>query len=225
MIMKRSAAIALLALFTACEKTSAPAKGEGLLHPDPAKVAAPGPDSFSVHVVTSRGPVDLIVHRDWSPNGADRLYYLVSNDYFDGIRFYRVIGGFMAQFGAAGDTAVAHAWDRLSFADDPVKHSNTRGTLTFASMMRPGTRTTQLFINYRDNTQLDGMGFSPIGQVTNGIAAVDSLFSGYGEGAPGGHGPDQGQLGREGNAYLLREFPKLDYIVTARIGQEWKKAK
>jgi peptidyl-prolyl cis-trans isomerase A (cyclophilin A) len=237
--MKRSAAIALVVCITACEKAPAPAKAPesaaapvevvapptaAILHPDPAKIAAPGPDSFAVHVVTSRGPFDLKVRRGWSPKGADRLYYLFSNGYYDGIRFYRVIDGFMAQFGAAGDTAVASVWRDLRLADDPVRQANTRGRLTFATA-GPDTRTTQLFINYGNNAQLDKMGFSPVGEVTNGMSVVDSLYGGYGEGAPQGRGPDQGRLGREGNAYLVREFPKLDYIMTARVSEEWKKKK
>ncbi len=220
---------------TACEKAAPPpvakapeaavaaaAPSQALLHPDSAKAKAVGPDSFVVHVVTSKGPFDVKIHRDWSPRGSDHLYYLVSNGFYDGIRFYRVIGGFMAQFGAASDTAVGHIWGNWAIQDDPVKHSNTRGTLSFATR-GPNTRSTQLFINYGANSNLDGMGFSPLGEVTTGMGVVDSLYNGYGEGAPNGRGPDQGQLGREGNAYLVREFPQLDYIVTARVAQEWKK--
>jgi peptidyl-prolyl cis-trans isomerase A (cyclophilin A) len=238
--MKRSAAIALVVFVAACEKApppppvkapEAPAAAApvaappsaALLKPDPAKVDVVGPDSFAVHFVTSRGAFDVKVRRAWSPKGSDHLYYLVSNGFYDGIRFYRVIDGFMAQFGAAGDTAVGHVWGERRIADEPVKHGNTRGTLTYAKTSAPNSRSTQLFINYRDNAQLDGMGFSPLGEVTIGMAVVDSLYHEYGEGAPSGRGPDQGQLGREGNAYLVREFPKLDYIVTARVSEEWKK--
>jgi len=241
--MKRSAnvVLALAVAIAACEKAPAPAAkapeaaattaavpappSQAILHPDAAKLFEAAPDSFAVHVVTSHGAFDIKVHRDWSPKGVDRLYYLVSNGFYDGIRFYRVIDGFMAQFGAHGDTAVAHVWSDRPFKDDPVKHSNKRGTLTFAKTGAPDSRTTQLFINYRDNVQLDGMGFSPLGEVTSGMGAVDSLYKEYGEGAPSGRGPDQGQLGHEGNAYLIREFPKLDYIVTARVSEEWKKGK
>jgi peptidyl-prolyl cis-trans isomerase A (cyclophilin A) len=217
-----SALTAIVVLIAACDK--APPPNEALLHPDPAKLAAAAPDSFSVHVVTSRGPFDLKIRRDWSPIGVDRLYYLVSNGFYDGVRFYRVMDGFMAQFGAPGDTAVARAWSDRTIKDDFVKHGNTRGTLTFAKTSAPDSRGTQLFINYRDNTQLDGMSFSPLGEVTAGMPVVDSLFSGYGEGPPGGHGPDQAQLAQEGNAYLLRQYSRLDYIVTARVSQEWKKS-
>jgi peptidyl-prolyl cis-trans isomerase A (cyclophilin A) len=235
------AALGVMATLTACEKSppppaqasvaaapAAPAAavslppGPGLLKPDAAKVDAAGPDSFAVHVVTSKGPFDLKIHRNWAPKGSDRLYYLISNNYYDGIRFYRVLSGFMAQFGAAGDTAVGRVWSERRITDDPVTHSNTRGTLTFATA-GPDTRTTQLFINYGSNAMLDGQHFAPLGEVTSGMPVVDSLYNGYGEGAPQGHGPDQGQLGHEGNAYLIREFPKLDYIVTARVTEEWKK--
>ncbi|MGH7653435.1 MAG: peptidylprolyl isomerase [Gemmatimonadaceae bacterium] len=234
----RSAAVALLILAAACEKAPAPAAkapiastpaaaaapSEALLHPDYAKFTAQGPDSFAVHVVTSHGAFDLKVHRNWSPKGADRLYYLFSNNYFDGIRFFRVINGFMAQFGMSGDTAVQRVWKDLNLRDEPVTHSNKRGTLTFADA-GPDTRSTQLFINFADNAQLDRGGFTPVGEVTNGMGAVDSLYGGYGEGAPAGKGPDQTRITLEGNTYLEREFPKLDYIVTAHVSQEWKKGK
>jgi peptidyl-prolyl cis-trans isomerase A (cyclophilin A) len=244
--MKRSAAIALLVFAAACDKSPAPAaktpdapaaaaapmaapvaggpSAGGLLHPDSAKVAAVGPDSFMVHVTTSRGAFDIKVHRDWSPKGADRLYYLVSNNFYDGIRFFRVLDGFMAQFGMPGDPSIGRVWSDRGIDDEPVKHSNKRGTLTFATA-GPNSRTTQLFINFRDNTQLDGMGFAPFGEVTSGMKSVDSLYKGYGEGAPDGRGPDQGRIRSEGNAYLAREFPKLDSIVTARVSQEWKQGK
>ena len=243
--MKRSALVALVAFVAACEKAppppvekaptppvaAAPAEPvvppistAGLLHPDAAKLAATGPDSFSVHVITSKGAFDLIVRRAWSPKGADRLYYLVSNGYYDGIRFFRVLDGFMAQFGAAGDPEIAKVWEPLRIKDDPVRQSNTRGRLTFATG-GPDTRTTQLFINFGNNGQLDQSGFSPIGEVKAGMNVVDSLYNGYGEGAPAGPGPDQGRIGREGNPYLNKEYPKLDYIKTARVSQEWKKSK
>jgi peptidyl-prolyl cis-trans isomerase A (cyclophilin A) len=248
-----AAGFALVVLIAACDKSPAPAKAPdaapaapapvaaatpaeapeavpspptaAILHPDAAKVEAAGPDSFSVHVVTSRGKFDAIVRRDWAPKGSDRFYYLVSNYYFDGIRFFRVLPGFMAQFGMSGDTAVNRVWKDKSFADDPVKRSNTRGMLTFANRGSPGTRANQLFINFGNNAQLDAMFFAPIGEVTKGMDVVESLFNGYGEGAPGGAGPDQTRINNEGNSYLTKDFPKLDYIVTARVSQEWKKAK
>jgi peptidyl-prolyl cis-trans isomerase A (cyclophilin A) len=231
--MKRVCAALVLVVLAACENkpappppppavSSAPAAPAALLTPDPAKLSATGPDSFVVRFTTSRGVFDIKVHRAWAPRGADRLYYLASNGFFDGVRFFRVLSGFMAQFGAHGNPAVARGWDGRSILDDPVKHSNTRGTLTFATA-GPNTRTTQLFINYGSNVQLDGQGFSPLGEVVTGLSAVDSLYSGYGEGAPGGQGPNQGRISSEGNAYLMREFPKLDSIVTATVTGEWKK--
>lgn len=242
----KSSLIALAALIAACEKAPPPAKApetpaekawaaaaaavpapptEAILHPDPAKLAAAGPDSFIVHTVTSRGDFDMIVHRKWAPKGSDRLYYLVSNGFFDGARFFRVLDGFMAQFGVSGDTTVSRVWRDLHLTDDPVTQSNTRGRLTFATA-GPNTRTTQLFINFGNNASLDKTGFSPIGEVSNGMNVVDSLYSGYGEGNEGGgRGPAQGKLGKEGNAYLKKDFPKLDFIVTTRIAQEWKKNK
>ncbi len=244
--MKRPIAIALVVLLAACEKAPPPPKApetaaektaaaaaaavpapptEAILHPDAGKLAAAGPDSFSVHMVTSRGEFDLMVHRKWAPKGSDRLYYLVSNGFFEGVRFFRVLDGFMAQFGVSGDTTVSRVWRDLHLADDPVTQSNTRGRLTFATA-GPNTRTTQLFINFGNNTQLDKAGFAPVGEVTNGMAVVDSLYNGYGEGNEGGgKGPAQGRLGMEGNPYLKKDFPKLDYIVTAKISQEWKKTK
>lgn len=160
------------------------------------------------------------VHRDWAPRGADRLYTLVKSGYYDDTRFFRVIDGFMAQFGASGDPATAARWTDSLIADDSVRQSNLRGRLSFASA-GPNTRTTQLFVNTVDNPRLDGMGFSPVGEVVSGIVAIDSLYAGYGEGAPNGSGPDQGRIADEGNAYLDREFPKLDRIRQARITREW----
>lgn len=164
-----------------------------------------------------------MVYRAWSPRGADRFHYLAANGFYDGVHFFRVLKGFMAQFGVHGDPSVTAAWERQRLLDDPVKHSNTRGMLTFAMTSAPNTRGTQLFINYGNNAQLDASGFSPLGQVTKGISVVDSLYGGYGEGAPGGAGPDQSRIVAEGNKYLNRDFPKLDSIVTARVGEEWKK--
>lgn len=186
--------------------------------PRAAPVAAP--DSFEVTFATSRGDVVVRAHRNWAPRGADRLYALVRAGYYDDTRFFRVLDGFMAQFGAAGDPDVGRQWSDSTIPDDPVTQSNVRGMVTFASA-GPDTRTTQLFINTADNARLDGMGFAPVGSVVRGMEAVDSLHSGYGEGAPMGGGPDQAMIAREGNAYLDREFPRLDAIRGARITREW----
>jgi peptidyl-prolyl cis-trans isomerase A (cyclophilin A) len=189
---------------------------DALLHPDPAALAAPAPDSFRAVFETSKGNFVVQVHRDWAPLGADRFYHLVRLGYFDDARFFRVISGFMAQFGLHGDPRVNAAWEALRIADDSVKQTNRRGTITFATA-GPNTRTTQLFINYANNANLDAMGFAPIGEVVRGMEVVDALYAGYGEGPPGGRGPDQFRIGSEGNAYLTREFPQLDFVRHACI--------
>ncbi|HWH67913.1 MAG TPA: peptidylprolyl isomerase, partial [Candidatus Sulfotelmatobacter sp.] len=143
-------------------------------------------------------------------------YNLVRSGFFKDVAFFRVIPGFMCQFGIHGDPSVSAKWRSAKIPDDPVKGSNTRGTITFATA-GPNTRTTQLFINFADNSNLDGMGFSPFGKVTEGMDVVDKIYSGYGEGAPRGHGPDQGRIQMEGNAYLKKDFPNLDYIKAATI--------
>ena len=178
--------------------------------------AAPTPATYRASFETSAGTFVIEVHRDWAPLGADRFYELVKNGYFDGVRFFRVISGFMAQFGVSGDPAVAAKWRDRRIADDPVKKSNTRGMVTYATA-GPGTRTTQLFINYRDNSMLDAQGFAPFGQVVEGMEVVDKLYAAYGDGPPRGRGVDQGRLQAEGNAYLEREFPKLDYVKKAAL--------
>ena len=202
------------ALGGACHR-SAP-----LIAPAPRGLDAAGPDSFVVRVTTTRGPFDLKVHRDWSPRGADRLYWLVNHRYYDGVRFFRAVPNFVVQFGLSGDTTLSRLWRDRRFADDTVRRGNVRGTLSFATG-GPDTRTTQLFINLRDNRRLDGMGFSVAAQVVAGMDVVDSLYQGYGEGPPRGKGPSQDLMSREGEAYLARDFPKLDKIVKARVGQRW----
>jgi len=185
---------------------------------NPAGLTEQAPAMFKVNFDTSAGAFVVEVHRDWAPNGADRFYNLVKNGYYDGVRFFRVISGFMAQFGMHGDPSIQQAWTSAQIKDDPVKESNKRGTITFATR-GPNTRTTQLFINFGNNAALDKQGFSPFGEVVSGMDVVDKLYSGYGEGAPQGGGPSQGQITTEGNAYLSKSFPKLDYIKTATIAQ------
>jgi peptidyl-prolyl cis-trans isomerase A (cyclophilin A) len=205
------------ALFIAACATAPPP----LIAPDAARVVAAGPDSFTVHVVTSRGPFDVRVHRDWAPRGADRLYYLARARYYDNVRFFRVVDNFVAQFGLSGDTAVSRTWSSLRIDDDTVRRSNVRGTISYAAGGK-NTRTTQLFISYKDNSRLDTLGFAVVAQVVRGMSTVDSLYKGYGEGAPRGAGPEQPRIRAEGNAYLEKEFPKLDYIMAARITREWR---
>lgn len=183
---------------------------------DPSKAVEKAPETFKVKFATTKGDFTLEVTRAWAPLGADRFYNLVKNGYFTDVAFFRVISGFMVQFGIHGDPAVAAAWRPARIQDDPVKQSNTKGYISYA-MAGPNTRTTQLFINYGDNARLDDMGFSPFGKVTEGMNVVESIYSGYGEGAPNGMGPDQGRVQMEGNAYLKAQFPKMDYIKSAQL--------
>jgi peptidyl-prolyl cis-trans isomerase A (cyclophilin A) len=186
---------------------------------NPAALTEQAPALFKANFDTSKGAFVIEVHRDWAPLGADRFYNLVKNGFYDDVRFFRVIPGFMAQFGIHGNPSVATAWRAAQIKDDPVKQSNKRGYVTFATG-GPNTRTTQLFINFGDNAAaLDKQGFSAFGQVVSGMDVVDKIYDGYGEGAPRGRGPDQGRTQGEGNAYLTKEFPKLDYIKTATIAK------
>lgn len=188
----------------------------------PASVArVVAPDSFEVTFQTTRGDVVVRARRDWAPRGADRLYALVQSGFYDDTRFFRVLDGFMAQFGASGSPDVARRWRDSTIADDSVAHSNQRGRVSFASA-GPDSRTTQLFISTADNARLDDMGFAPVGEVVSGMTVVDSLYSGYGEGPPSGQGPDQSRITSEGNAYLDQEFPRLDAVRSATISREWR---
>jgi peptidyl-prolyl cis-trans isomerase A (cyclophilin A) len=184
---------------------------------NPAALKETAPDVFKARFDTSAGPFVVEVHREWAPHGADRFYNLVKNGFYDDARFFRVISGFMVQFGIHADPAVSAAWRQAMLPRDPVKQSNRRGYITYAMGASPDTRTTQVFINFGDNSNLDSMGFAPFGRVVSGMDAVDKIYSGYGEGAPRGRGPDQGRTQMEGNAYLTKEFPKLDYIKKATI--------
>lgn len=173
-------------------------------------------EQFRARLETTKGPVDVLVHPDWAPLGAERFRELVAGGFFSEVAFFRVLDGFVAQFGISGVPEVAAKWRASAIQDDPVRASNRRGTISFA-MAGPNTRTTQLFVNFADNGRLDAMGFSPFAEVIAGIEHIDSLYSSYGEGAPRGAGPDQGRLQREGNAYLRAEFPELDYVVSAQL--------
>lgn len=185
---------------------------------DPASLNEKAPAVYQAKFDTSKGSFVIEMHRDWAPNGADRFYNLVKNGFYNDVRFFRVLDGFMAQFGINGNPNLSVVWRNANIKDDPVKQSNTRGTVTFATA-GPNTRTTQVFINFGDNAGLDGQGFSPFGKVVSGMDVVDSLYGGYGEGAPNGAGPDQGRVQSQGNAYLEKSFPKLDYVKTATIVQ------
>jgi peptidyl-prolyl cis-trans isomerase A (cyclophilin A) len=186
---------------------------------NPAKLTEKAPATFNANFDTTVGSFVVTVHRDWAPNGADRFYNLVKNGFFDNVRFFRAIPNFMVQFGIHGDPAVSAVWRNARLPVDKVTQSNKRGFITYAMGGSPDTRTTQVFINFRDNSNLDGMGFAPFGEVTSGMDVVDKIYTGYGEGAPRGQGPDQGRVQSEGNAYLMKSFPKMDYIKSARIGK------
>ena len=179
---------------------------------NPTSLTEKAPAIYKVKLDTSAGPVVIEVHRDWAPLGADRFYNLVKNGFYDGTRFFRVLPGFMAQIGMNGDPAIQKVWGRANFNDDPVKGSNKRGFVTFAKTGAPNSRSTQFYINYADNSNLDSQGFAPFGQVVSGMEFVDKLYS-YGK----QNVPDQGQITAEGNAYLQKEYPKLDYIKKATI--------
>jgi peptidyl-prolyl cis-trans isomerase A (cyclophilin A) len=183
---------------------------------NPAALAEQAPASYKVKFDTTKGAFVIQVNRAWAPNGADRFYNLVKNGFYDNVRFFRVISGFMVQFGINGDPNVSARWRQASIQDDPVTQHNTRGMITFATA-GPNTRTTQVFINFADNSQLDSMGFAPFGKVLTGMNVVDAINAEYGEGAPRGRGPDQGKLQSQGNAYLAREFARMDYVKKATI--------
>ena len=185
-----------------------------LLQPATLKTMAPA--EYDVQFVTSAGEFTIHVTRAWAPNGADRFYNLVRHHFYDGAAFFRVLPGFMAQFGMSAYPQVSRAWENANIKDDKVTQSNKRGYVSFA-MAGPNTRTTQVFINYGNNTNLDSSGFSPFGQVTAGMDAVDKLYSGYGEGAPDGRGPRQDLIGSQGHTYLEKGFPNLDKIQSATI--------
>jgi peptidyl-prolyl cis-trans isomerase A (cyclophilin A) len=172
--------------------------------------AGPAPDSFRVAFITSKGSFVVQANRSWAPNGADRFYALASSGFFDDNRFFRVLPGYIAQFGINDRKAVNEQWDATPLPDDPRKESNARGTLVFTTS-GPNSRSHQIFINLKDNPKLDAQGFVPFGRVISGMAVVDSLYDDYGD------DPQQRLISTLGNNYLLRMFPKLDYIVTARL--------
>jgi peptidyl-prolyl cis-trans isomerase A (cyclophilin A) len=184
---------------------------------DPALAKDKAPAVFKAKFITTKGDFVMEVHRDWSPNGADRFYNLIKLGYYNETRFFRVVDGFMVQWGINGDPAVNKLWQNNTFPDDPAKEHNTRGMVSFATR-GPNSRTTQVFINFVDtNTRLDGMGFTPFAKIVDGMNVVDALYKGYGEGAPSGRGPDQGRMQSEGNTYLSKDFDKLDWIKETKI--------
>lgn len=180
---------------------------------DPAKLTAKAPDTFKARFDTTKGAIIIEVHRDWSPLGADRFYNLVKNGYYDGVKFFRVVPGFVVQWGIHGDPSIANKWLKATITDDPVKESNKRGFISFAKTGAPNSRSVQLFINLIDNPQLDGMGFAPFGRVTEGMDVVDKLFGGYAEGLRN----LQGRIAEAGNVFLEKNYPNLDGIKRATI--------
>ncbi len=188
------------------------AAAQGASLKTPASLTEQAPATYRVRVETSAGPFVIEVTRALAPLGADRFYNLVKNGFYDEARFFRVLSGFMAQIGMNGDPAIQKVWGAARFNDDPVKASNKRGFVTFAKTGAPNSRSTQFFINYADNSRLDKDGFAPFGQVIEGMAVVDKLYS-YGS----SNVPDQGRITNEGNLYLAAQYPKLDYIKTATI--------
>lgn len=180
---------------------------------NPAALNANAPATFNVKFDTSAGIFVVEVHRDWAPNGADRFYNLVKNGFYNNCRFFRVVPNFMVQWGINGDPNIQKHWEDANIKDDPVKQSNIRGNITYAQSSAPNSRSTQLFINFKDNSFLDNQRFAPFGKVTSGMDVVDKINSTYGE------RPDQSEIQTQGNAYLNKNFPKLDYIKTATIEQ------
>lgn len=209
--MMRLLGVALMTMFAVSAGPIRAADTEVLMHPE--KLTETAPDSFKIRFATTKGDIVVEVTRAWSPHGADRLYNLVKNGYFDGVKFFRVVPDFVVQFGIHGDPAVSAKWMDANIPDDPVKQSNARGFLTYAKSSRPNSRSTQFFINLKDNRGLDGQGFSPVGKVVEGMEVVDSLYGGYGEKLTG----LQGEIYAKGNAYLESGFPKLDGIESASI--------
>jgi peptidyl-prolyl cis-trans isomerase A (cyclophilin A) len=180
---------------------------------NPAGLTEQAPATFKANFDTSKGPFVVEVHRDWAPLGVDRFYNLVKNGFYDDVRFYRVVPNFMVQFGMHGNPAVTAAWNATTLNDDPVKQSNKRGYITYANTGRPNSRGTNLFISYKDNAFLDSQRFAPFGQVIQGMDVVEKINPQYGE------QPEQPSMISQGNAYLIKAFPKLDYIKTATIAK------
>jgi peptidyl-prolyl cis-trans isomerase A (cyclophilin A) len=211
--MGKTLAIAVFlgsSLFLATCSSSTDAKKE--------EVAGGPPPVYKVDFDTSRGSFIVEVHTDWAPYGSARLYELVKKGFYDGDRFFRVVRGFIVQFGINGDPAVNRDWMGATIPDDPRAQHNVRGTLVYAKSQMQNSRATQLYINLRDNSDsLDPQRFAPLGTVISGMDVVDDIYAGYGDMPPNGAGPDPTQIQMEGNAYLERRFPHLDYIKKATI--------
>lgn len=192
----------------AVHRPAAASSSTSLLHP--ALLTAKAPADFKVRFTTTGGDFVVEVHRDWAPLGADRFYNLVRHGFFTNASFFRVVPNFVVQFGLNASPAVNKVWEDAKIQDDPVKETNSRGRLVFATA-GPGTRTTQLFINFADNGRLDGMGFAPFGEVVEGMDVVDKIYPGYGE------QPSQDLITSQGDAYISKNFPKIDKIKFAHV--------
>ncbi len=198
------------------KKAAAPSTSAALLNP--ASLRAVAPADYKAQFTTTKGDFVVEVHRDWAPIGADRFYNLVRAGFFNNAAFFRVVAGFMVQFGISSDPKVSAAWANANIKDDPVKQSNTRGRITYAMTGLPNSRSTQVFINFKNNSFLDPMRFAPFGEVVEGMDVVDQLYSGYGDMAEmGGRGPSPEKIEKEGGAYLTASFPQLDRIKSAKI--------
>jgi len=203
-----TAAVVAAALVTCSAVFSAPAKLT-----DPSKLTAKAPETFRARFDTTKGTFVIEVHRAWSPNGADRFYNLVKSGYYDGVKFFRAVPGFVVQWGIHGDPSIATTWLKATIPDDPVKESNVRAYVTYAKSGAPNSRSVQLFINLVDNVRLDATGFAPFGKVAEGMDVVDKLYDGYAEGLT----KLQGRIAEEGNAFLEKNYPLLDGIKKATI--------
>ncbi len=211
--MTRKLFFPALALLLATGCSTAPEKKE-----EPKKSATKrtqSPDTYLARLATSKGDIEIEVTRALAPRGADRFYELITGGFYDGTRFYRVLKTFVIQWGINGDPSISQLWANMKILDDPVKGHNTKGTITFAKA-GPASRTTQVFINMRDNRALDKQGFAPFGKVTKGMDVLEHLYT-YGEMGPRGSGPDPTRIELQGNAYLERSFPRLDYIRKATV--------
>jgi peptidyl-prolyl cis-trans isomerase A (cyclophilin A) len=207
-MMIRSLAVTAIAALAATVAVGAQTGAGKANLKTPASLKEKAPEKYKAKLDTSAGAIVIEVTRAWAPLGAERFYNLVKNGFYDEVRFFRVLDGFMAQFGMNGDPGIQKVWGQNNFPDDPVKESNKRGYVTFAKTGAPNSRSTQIFINFGDNAGLDKQGFAPFGRVTEGMNVVDKLYTGYGS----NNVPDQGRITAEGNAYLLKSYPKLDYI-------------
>lgn len=212
---------AIIALFLLGCSLAAQSQDKLLLNPNDTAFKKQAPPAFKVLLQTTRGNILLELKRDWSPNGVDRFYNLVQHGYYNNAAFFRVRANLWAQFGIAADPAIAQAWRQANIPDDPRKESNTRGTLAYA-FKDPNGRTTQVFINLRDNSSThDAEPFVPFAKIISGMDVADALFSEYGERAGGGiRAGHQDSLFASGNDYLKRNFPELDYIRKASVVKE-----